>query len=292
MNWLEKARRFWPWLAAAGSGLLCAGCFAPFNQAWLCWICLGPLLAAIWFSGDRSRHRWLRSLLLGYVAGLAFFWTAFFWVTTVTIPGWFLLQFYMATYFAFWGWFCGLLRPRTETAQPAAAESAPPASKKWSEMLTAAGAPPPAPSSPWVRSTNNLRLAFLLASAWVTHEWLRGWVFTGWDWNSLGIALHRNWLIIQIAEFTGVAGLSFTVAFANVIAVTTVRRLILEARFRVMRPHYDVTLTMSAVVGLLAFGWHVAQSPQPARPLRVAAVQAEHSATGKIRSAVHSEDFR
>jgi apolipoprotein N-acyltransferase len=142
-------------------------------------------------------------------------------------------------------------------------------------LADAAGRPAkPTPSSPWLKSTNNLWLAFLLASAWTTLEWLRGWIFTGWGWNGLGAALHNNWPIIQIAEFTGAAGLSFVLAFTNVIALTTVRRMILETRGRVMRPHYDATLTLSAIVGLLAFGWHVARIPRPAIPIRVAAVQA------------------
>ena len=88
------------------------------------------------------------------------------------------------------------------------------------------------------------------------------------------MALHVNWPLIQITEFTGVAGLSFMVVFANVIALTTVRRLILEARTHAMRPHYDLTLTMAAIVGVLAFGVHIAQNPSPTKPLRVAAVQA------------------
>src|SRR5437667_1637115 len=106
VNGWRKALRVWPWLAAISSGLLCTACFPPFNQAWLCWFALTPLLAAIWFSGEHSNHRWLRDLLLGYVAGLAFFWTVLWWLTTVTVLGWFLLEFYMAIYFAFWGWFC------------------------------------------------------------------------------------------------------------------------------------------------------------------------------------------
>src|SRR5215831_4018548 len=79
--------------------------------------------------------------------------------------------------------------------------------------------------------------------------------------------------MIQIAEFTGVAGLSFMVAFANVIAVTTVRRLILEASTRTVRPHFDLTLTLAAVVGVLTFGIRAAQVSLPVKPLRVAAVQ-------------------
>jgi len=265
VSWFAKVPRVWPWLAAISSGLLCTGCFPPFDQTWLCWIALTPLIAAIWFSGEDTRHPWLRNLLLGYVAGLTFFWTVLSWLTTVTVLGWFVLEFYMAIYFAFWTWFCGLVRPRETREEPN--------STKWDQMLAQAGRAASPPRSAWTRSTNNLLLAFVLAAGWTTQEWLRGWVFSGWGWNGLGVALHANWPLIQIAEFTGVAGLSFMVAFANVIAVTTVRRLILEARTHAMRPHFDLTLTMAAIVGILTFGLGAAQTSLSTKPLRVAAVQ-------------------
>ena len=263
---MKKAATVWPWLAAICSGLLYTGCFAPSNLTWLCWIALTPLMAAIWFSGRESRLPWLRNLLLGYVAGLAFFWTALSWLTTVTVLGWFVLAFYMAIYFALWAWFCGLVRPRGTKKQSVA-------TTKWDEILAQARSAAAPPRSPWTKSTNNLLLAFVLATAWTTQEWLRGWVFSGWGWNGLGVALHDNWPLIQIVEFTGVAGLSFMVAFANVILVTTVRRLILEARTHAPRPHFDLTLTMAAIVGVLTFGLRAGQVSTPTKPLRVAAVQ-------------------
>src|SRR5881398_158792 len=263
---MKKLTVAWPWLAAISSGLLYTGCFAPFNFTWLCWIALTPLIAAVWFSAKALHRRWLRNLLLGYVTGLTFFWTTFSWLTTVTVLGWFVLQFYMAIYIALWAWFCGLLKPR-ETKRKSG-------TTKWDQMLAHARSTAATCASVWTKSSNNLLLAFCLSAAWVTLEWLRGWVFSGFGWNGLGVALHDNWPLIQIAEFTGVAGLSFIVAFANVIAVTTVRRLILEARTHAMRPHFDLTLTMAAIVGVLAFGVHIAQNPSPTKPLRVAAVQA------------------
>ena len=282
MNTLQKSLRFWPWLAAIVSGILCTACFPPFNQTWLCWIALTPLIAAVWFSGKNSRRRWLHDLCLGYVAGIIFFTAAFSWLSALGIlfeNFWLhglslLLSIYLGLNFAFWSWFCGLLRPRAAPTEAAVDTAAHPAASKWSSMLERAGRTAPAPKTPWLRSTSNLRLAFLLASAWVAHEWIRGWLFTGFGWNGLGIALHANWPLIQIAEFTGVGGLSFMVVFANVIALTTVRRLILEARAQAMRPHYDFTLTMAAIVGVLGFGVHIAQNPPPEKPFRVAAVQA------------------
>ncbi len=272
VGWLRKGLRLWPWLAAVATGLLCTACFPPFNQGWLCWFALTPLIAAIWFSGENWKHRWLRNLLLGYVAGLAFFWTVLSWLITVTVPGWFLLQFYMAIYFALWGCFCGLMRPPEPQAKSEEAASAePPRKFVW---------PPPRPDERpgarplWLSSVHNLRLALLLAAAWVAQEWMRGWVFSGWGWNGLGVALHEYFPIIQICEYTGVAGLSFIVAFANVIAVASVRRFLLETKIRPVRPHYDLTFTMAVIVGLFAFGIQAFQLRQPSQNLRVALVQA------------------
>ena len=272
---MKAITKLWPWLAAICSGILYAACFAPFNLTWFCWIALTPLIAAIWFSGAESRYPWLRNLLLGYVAGLTFFWIVFSWLTTVTVLGWFVLEFYMALYFAIWAWFCGLLRPRAGRRKSAG-------SGKWGEMLAQARTTATPAPSPWVKSTNNLRLAFVLAAAWTTVEWLRGWVFSGFGWNNLGVALHDYWPLIQITELTGVAGLSFLVAFANVIVLTTAYRLVVEARTRVMRPHFDFTVTMAAIVGVLIFGLRATQISPPTKPLRVAAVQSNVPQTQKF----------
>jgi apolipoprotein N-acyltransferase len=245
---MKKVTTVWPWLAAILSGLLCTFCFPPFDQSWSCWFALAPLIAAVWFSGENSKRRWLRNLLLGYLAGVVFFTATFSWLGSLGIlyqNFWlrglsFLLAVYLGIYFAFWGWFVGLIAPRNLLA-----------------------------------SWRNLLLAFLAASAWTAHEWVRGWLFSGFGWNGLGVSLHGTWPLIQIAEFTGVTGLSFVVAFANIIAVTTPVRLYLEAKTRQVRPHFDLTLTLAGLVGLLAFGLYSVQNRPPTETLRVAAVQAD-----------------
>ena len=203
-------------------------------------------MAAVWFSGENSRRRWLRNLFLGYVSGIVFFTGAFGWLGALGdlyqsffLHGLsFLLSIYLAVYFAFWAWFIGLIRPAVFTA-----------------------------------SWRNLLVAFVAACAWVTHEWVRGWLFSGFGWNGLAVALHAQFPMIQIAEFTGVVGISFAIAFTNVIAVTTPLRLFAEARTHRMRPHFDLTLTMVGIVGLLAFGLHRVQNQSAGKPLRVAAIQ-------------------
>jgi apolipoprotein N-acyltransferase len=271
--WFSKILRLWPWLAAVSSGLLYAGCFAPYDQAWLCWIALTPLLAVVWFTGANSKRRWLRDMSLGYVAGLAFFWTVFSWLRTVTVPGLFLVGAYMAIYFALWSWICGWLRPSLRAPAPVNrwTQPAPSAPLPWTGSAEASESP--SSRSPWLRSTNNLRLAFLLAAVWVAQEWLRSLVFSGWGWNTLGTALHGQLALIQITEFTGVAGLSFLVAFTNVILLSTARRFLLEIHVRPMRLHYDLTLTMAAIVGVMSFGLRSLQNQRPAKPLSVVLVQ-------------------
>src|ERR1043166_5717826 len=109
--------KIWPWIAAIASGLLCAASFPPFNQTWLAWISLTPLIAATWFSGENTR-RWLRNLVLGYVAGLVFFTISFGWLgalgdlyQSIFLHGLsFLLSLYLALFFAFWSWLIGLIR--------------------------------------------------------------------------------------------------------------------------------------------------------------------------------------
>ena len=283
-NRMKTSDEAWPWLAAICSGVLYAACFAPFNLTWFCWIALTPLIAAVWFSGTESRRPWLRNLLLGYVAGLTFFWIVFSWLTTVTVLGWFVLEFYMAIYLRDLG---VVLRSAAATSRQRSEQPRANGIRCWPRL----GAQRPgAIAVDKIDKQPATRL--LLAAAWTTLEWLRGWIFSGFGWNGLGVALHDNWPLIQIAEFTGVAGLSFMVAFTNVIVLTTAYRLIVEARTRMMRPHFDFTVTMAAIVGVLVFGVRATQVSPPAKPLRVAAVQVECSAKSKVRSAVYQENLR
>ncbi len=247
----------WPWACAAVSGSLLALCYPGWDQGWLVWLALVPLIAAVWLSPRPGRRPWLRHALLGYVAGLVFFPVTFYWLGSplaalfqnpwlICLPP--LLATYLALFFAFWAWFIGLL-PRGDTA--------------------------------FLSSGRNLLIAFLAASAWVAQEWTRGWLFGGFGWNGLGVALHQNLAVIQVADFAGLPGLSFLVAFVNVIALITVRRFVAEVGRARIRPHWDFSVTMACIVASFSYGVRALQHPidlPPASggatiPLRFAAVQ-------------------
>jgi apolipoprotein N-acyltransferase len=251
-KWLDWLRALWPWACAAISGVFPALCYPWWDQGWLVWLALTPLIAAVWLR-PRGRRPWLRDGLLGYVAGFLFFLITFRWLGSplaalfqnpwlVCLP--ILLAGFMGLYLAFWAWFIGQL-PRGDTQ--------------------------------FLSSARNIRIAFLAACAWVAQEWVRGWFLGGFGWNGLGVALHQNLALIQVADITGIWGLSFLVAFANVIALITIRRFVAEVGRVRIRPHYDFSLMMASVVGAFAYGVHALQHPvDPTTacvPLRIAALQ-------------------
>ncbi|MFM8788650.1 MAG: hypothetical protein ACKOEI_02100, partial [Chthoniobacterales bacterium] len=176
-------RNFWPWAAAALSGVMLVLCFAPHDQAWLVWIALAPLFAALWFGPVHPKHPLLRKAELGYLTGLIYFLGSLYWLKEVTVLGWFMLCLYLALYPAVWAgivWVVATPRENSHSFR-----------------------------SVWLSSWRNISVAVLASAAWVATELLRDTVFTGFGWNALGIALHENIPLIQLSSLTGVAGLSF-----------------------------------------------------------------------------------
>jgi apolipoprotein N-acyltransferase len=77
------------------------------------------------------------------------------------------------------------------------------------------------------------------------------------EWNAVGLVLQSNLPLLQISTITGVSGLSFVVVFANLIALTTVRRIILEPGRMTWASRFDVTATLGAIflLGIAGFWW-------------------------------------
>ena|SRR3989338_3110292 len=65
---------------------------------------------------------------------------------------------------------------------------------------------------------------FLLPSAWVILEFIRGHLFTGFGWVSLGHSQYKNLPLIQIADLTGLFGVSFLVVMVNVLLKEFIER--------------------------------------------------------------------
>ncbi|MEO8205075.1 MAG: apolipoprotein N-acyltransferase [Chthoniobacterales bacterium] len=240
-------KHLWPWLCAILSGLLITLCFPPFEQSWLAWLALTPLISAVWFSDRAKKRPKLYFFLLGYLAGLAYFSSIFFWITTVSVVGWIALPFYLAIYPGLWTLFVGLY--------------ATPLQKPDREKPI------------WLSSLNNLRVTALAGAAWVAMEWLRSTLFTGFGWNPLGVSMHANIPLIQLASITGVGGLSFFLVMMNGIIVATIKRIRMEIGQISLRPHYDFSLTVALVVLIFGLGFRHMLKKEESFPLNVVAVQ-------------------
>lgn len=265
--------RAWPWLAALTSGGLLTLCFPRWDQGWLAWLALTPLICAAFFSHTAGRRVGLRKAALGFVAGLVFFTSTFHWLSTTLSElyqnPWLLalaplVALVFGFYFAFWTWFIGAVLVRADAARK------------------------------FPRSLSNLATAAAGASAWVAHEWVRERLFGGFGWNGLGVALHRDLPMIQIAEFTGVPGLSFLVVFANLMAVIVVRRIIGEiGPVFLKRVRWEFSLSIALIVLVWAYGvrqlWR--NDLGPGVPLRVVAVQPNIPQTEKFDPAMQERIF-
>ena len=100
-----------------------------------------------------------------------------------------------------------------------------------------------------------LKVAFLNGAAWCGLEWLRGILFTGFGWNTLGVALKNHLLLVQFADVIGITGYGFVMMFSGVIAFCTLVRLGLEIRDRKrLRPHVDFAFGVALIIVLFLYG--------------------------------------
>ena len=242
-----------PWLLALLSGAMIGACFPPLDHPslhWLPWVALSPLCWALWMLPRPVVPRaWARqAFFLGWVTGSLSFLISLFWITTVTIPGWILLSLVVGLYPGCWALFAALvLRPLGESQDTPTA---------------------------WLRSFRNLLVALLAAAAWVALEWLRGTLFSGFGWNTLGIALRGSIPLIQIAGITGTAGLTFLLILGSATATITIERVCREIRIARARPHFDFMIAVMIVVMVFSYGVRKIMTPsRETIPLRVVGVQ-------------------
>ncbi|MGB8169972.1 MAG: apolipoprotein N-acyltransferase [Chthoniobacteraceae bacterium] len=251
-------QRWWPWLAAAASGVLLTICYPRFEQGWLVWSALTPLLCATWFRPASVAKSWWRRALAsvgpGYLAGLIFFASTFHWLGSLAklysspvlllLPV--LLAFVLALYVGVWTWFLEVIVPEGDARK-------------------------------FPNSWRNLATGAIGASAWVALEWTRGWLFGGFGWNGLGVALHRDLAMIQIADLTGLWGLTWLVAYVNLMAVIVVRRIVGEFGPTFLRRiRWEFSLSIGVVVAVFSYGVRtlIMNDAGPVVPLRVTAIQA------------------
>lgn len=227
------------WICAGLTGLGLTTGFAPFSQPLAGWLALIPLA----FYGQRQKPDLRASCVLGWFAGVTHFLTTFSWLTTVTVAGWMALCCYMAIYPALW---------LVIWVRMAGRESGP---------MTSAG---------------NIFHAVIGASAWVLTEWLRGTVFSGFGWNTIGVSQGNLVVLTQIADLGGALLVSWVVVMGSLTLTLTARRFELEIRgAQRWRPRWDFTAGVFVLGMTMVYGARAVLRPSapPLQSLTYAAIQ-------------------
>jgi apolipoprotein N-acyltransferase len=173
----ERVRRL---AVAALAGLAMHLAFPRPGWDLLGWVALAPVLALA-VTAWSSRQ----ALVEGWVAGLAFFLPLMRWLThtmttfsTLTPFLAFLVLVALAAYLALF----------------------------WGGVAWALG---------WLRPRLGARVLWLAPALWVAGEYARTYLLSGFPWGLLGYVPSRRLLLIQIAAWTGVYGVSALLALVN-----------------------------------------------------------------------------
>ena len=186
--------RWWPFAAAAVSGLLLVFAFEPFNHTLLAWIALAPLLYVL-----TGEIEWKRALVCGWLAGVTFFFFSTNWITHSMIQ------------------FGGMAKPLAYGA-----------SLLFSSVVAFFPSLFAVVMARLVRAFG-YRALLLAPFVWVATEWLRGSI-TGATWNALGISLVGSGLALW-ARIGGVYLLSGVLVLASALLVCWRRAIPQNSRF-------------------------------------------------------------
>jgi len=196
------------------TGLMLPALFPSMNLGLLGWVCLVPLLAAV----DRKQPS--QGLLLGLLAGTVFHGGLVYWVTVaMSVYGGLPLPAAVAVLVLFAA-VMGIF-----IAAPA-----------WASCYAARGLGLPA----------HLTLPFF----WTASEFIKSWLLTGFPWENLGYSQFQHLPIIQIADITGVYGISFLMVLVNCTLYACLQQLWLRTRL----PYAQLALTLLLVLAALAYG--------------------------------------
>lgn len=241
------------------AGLLLALAFPKAGVAGFAWLAPGLMLAAgAGLQGGQAFR-------IGYVAGLAHFLTSLYWLLFIPVPiapivGWLALSAFLALYAGGWVWLCWKMFP----AKVEHVSSLSLADAGWKPALHYYV------STSWVE-----RVAWSLgcAALWVAWEMIQARLLSGFPWNFLGASQYRMLLLIQVASFAGVYGVSFIVAWTSIILVSG-GAVLLHDPEKAWHWRRELALALVIVAPCIFFGYQqMRASSRPTAHLKVALVQ-------------------
>lgn len=180
-----------------------------------------------------------QAFLLAYLTGIVFWTGIIYWLVHVTLPGSIILILYLALYFGIFGLIVSSLIRRPSSVVP----------------------------------------SLFIPSVWVLLEYLRSHLLTGFPWALLGYSQYLNLPIIQIADITGVWGVSFLIMTVNMAVYSIICRKpspFGEASHPVLKEKRKYLLPALLIIVSLIYGYYklyYLRVTAYSRPLKVCVIQ-------------------
>ncbi len=224
------------YLLAVVSGLLLALSFPKTGSAVLSWVALVPLLLAC---GQKSAKK---AAKLGFACGLACYAAILYWINIAVTTYGHLPMAVSITIFiiliaymaVYFAVLCFLMRLGEEKGIPAV-----------------------------------LSLPFL----WVSLEFARSFFLTGFPWASLGYSNYRILPLIQIADVTGVYGVSFLVVLGNMVVYLVLRGFVKSRDGKGEYPLRSGIVFLALMLVACVYGYLRLSNSGPGETIKVALVQ-------------------
>ena len=270
---MRVLKKSWGVLLAILSGVLLALCFPGYTVDGFVWVWAAPLMVALWCS-DPSKVKpknKKRGFFLGWLAGFVFWMMTVNWLLAMgdldNVPAagawfaWIGLSCYLAIYIAIWGMFLASVgNPWRKISKLEEGETEQNKSrldqrieKKLADQQMSKKKRFDLAGS-FGDSMRVMRFAVMHASLWVVLEWVRGWLFTGFTWNGLGVAFYDTPTMTQAADLIGVTGLSFLPILVCSMLVQLGKRLIDEAHEGRFKAHWEIVFTVGLVILSFVYG--------------------------------------
>ncbi len=199
------------------SGLILVSAFPPLGFGFAAWVGLVPLFFAVDGAGRG------KGFALGFLCGLVYFIGAVYWVINSMyfyggVPVW-ISVFVMLALAAYLSLF-----------------------------VAAFGLSLPA----MLERFEGVPRAVLVPSVWVALEYIRGYLFTGFPWVLLGYSQARYAPLVQVADITGVWGVSFLVISVNTAVFLVIRRFLRNGSAFPLR---EAALALALLAATTAYGF-------------------------------------
>ena len=177
-----------------------------------------------------EQQRWVKTFLISFFCGALFFILTIFWLIHVTVSGMVVLSLYLGLYVVFFTLGYRFFKEKMTFGQR----------------------------------------IFFVPCLWVSLEFVRGHLLTGFPWALLAYSQTFNLVVLQVADIFGAYGVSFIVMFVNVVLL----EIIQSRKTKNSLTYLQIFIPLLILMGFLAYGaYRINENPKRSCPLKVAVIQ-------------------